>query len=264
MTDSELAVAAALLGAHVVRRWSGRTARRIEKGGGDFATEADVEAEQAIVGLLRSHRPDDAVLGEETGLTSGAATHRCWLVDPLCGTTNVAAGRGLVAVNVVLREASRFVAAAVADPTKDEVLWTDGAGVYRRVGEIDARVVPSSASRFVALNLDLSLRVTSGFRATAMLADPRFVGQFNAQDPSSSLALAWVASGECAAYVSDGEHEPSVHFAAGTALCEAAGCCVSNLAGEALYSGIGGLVAASDASTHAVILSCIARQLGAR
>lgn len=61
LTDTELAVAAALAGAEVVRAGYGRDLARFEKGAGDFATQADLSAEAAILGVLKA-RPEDAVL----------------------------------------------------------------------------------------------------------------------------------------------------------------------------------------------------------
>jgi myo-inositol-1(or 4)-monophosphatase len=62
--------------------------------------------------------------------------------------------------------------------------------------------------------------------------------------------LAWVASGRRAGYVSDGDHRrQSVHFAAGIALCQGAGCSVTDLHGADLRIGCG-LIIAADAQTR--------------
>jgi myo-inositol-1(or 4)-monophosphatase len=110
--DVEVAIGAASAGASVVRDLYGQRLTRIDKGAGDFATAADVEAEKVIRAVIRAVRPDDAVLGEEGGQQGAAGAVRQWLVDPLCGTLNYAAGTMLVAVNVALRNGT----AAVADP----------------------------------------------------------------------------------------------------------------------------------------------------
>lgn len=65
--DAEVAIAGARAGADVVRTMYGRQLNRIDKGAGDFATAADVEAERTILGVIRAARPHDAVLGEEGG-----------------------------------------------------------------------------------------------------------------------------------------------------------------------------------------------------
>jgi len=49
----------------VVRSKFGTSLTRVEKGPADFATDADLEAEQAIRDILRAARPDDAIVGEE-------------------------------------------------------------------------------------------------------------------------------------------------------------------------------------------------------
>jgi 3'-phosphoadenosine 5'-phosphosulfate (PAPS) 3'-phosphatase len=72
ISDHALAVEAAEVGAAVVRAYHGMSLTHFDKGGGDFATTADVEAEKEIVGVLRAARPADVVVGEESGRTGGA------------------------------------------------------------------------------------------------------------------------------------------------------------------------------------------------
>ncbi|WP_207122575.1 inositol monophosphatase family protein [Actinocatenispora comari] len=258
--DAELAVSAARAGAAIVRERYGTALARQDKGGGDFATAADLDAERAILAVLRDARPTDAVTGEEYGDSGPADADRRWLVDPLCGTLNYAAGTMLVAVNVALRAAGGTVA-AVADPFTDEVFWTDGSrAAVRRAGG-DEPLVPSGASRLVDVNLDPPFPNGARFRAVRLLADAGFADRFRPRVLSTSLPLTWVAAGRRAAYVTDGALALGVHGAAGAALCRAAGCVVTELDGAPLGSGIGGLVAAADADTHAALIDLIARQL---
>ncbi|MFG3323860.1 inositol monophosphatase family protein [Streptomyces sp. NPDC048171] len=252
--DAAVAIAGAQAGAYVVRNLYGRRLNRIDKGAGDFATDADVEAEKAILGVIRARRPDDAVLGEESGLRGGADAVRQWLVDPLCGTLNYAVGTMLVAVNVALRGG----AAAVADPFGGEVYFTDGVTArVRRDGADDAPLTPTSASRLVDVNLDPPFPSAPGFRTADLLANPEFVTRFRPRVVSTTLALAWVAAGRRAAYVTDGgDLSRSVHFAAGIALCRAAGCTVTGIDGAPIGAAGGrGLVAAADAETHELLMS---------
>jgi myo-inositol-1(or 4)-monophosphatase len=252
-SDAELAVSAARAGADVVRGLYGTPLERYAKSGGDFATAADVEAEKAILAVLREARPDDAVTGEETGLT-GAVADRMWLVDPLCGTLNYAVRNMLVAVNVALRVGSEITAAASADPFSGEVFWTDGERAYVRSDGADEELSPSSESRLVDVNLDPPFPNAPDFRATRLLADARFVDRFRPRVVSTTLAVAWVAAGRRAAYVTDGHLRDSVHFASGIALAQAAGCVVTNLQGEPVHTGPGGLVAAADQATHTALV----------
>src|SRR5262245_60867749 len=124
------------MGASVVRESFGSKLQRIDKGAGDFATNADVAAENAMLDLLGRERPDDAILAEESG-SNGVRGGRTWLIDPLCGTLNYAARMRLVAVNVALKTGDRFTAAAVADAFSDDIFWTDGASSFVRTGTVD-------------------------------------------------------------------------------------------------------------------------------
>ncbi|MFI7322274.1 inositol monophosphatase family protein [Streptomyces venezuelae] len=256
--DTDVAVAAARAGADVVRGLYGRRLARIDKGAGDFATEADVAAEQAILDVIRAARPDDTVLGEEGGRRGAADAARQWLVDPLCGTLNYAVGTMLVAVNVALRDGAGAVTAAVADPFGGEVFHTDGTSAWVRDGAADAPLVPSPGTRLVDVNLDPPFPSAPGFRGVDLLAHPEFGARFRPRVVSTSLALAWVAAGRRAAYVTDGgDLSGSVHFAAGIALCGAAGCVVTGVDGVPPGEGGRGLVAAADAETHELLMSMI-------
>lgn len=248
---------AASAGATVARALYGTEVDHFDKEGVDFATAADLEAERAIRAVLAEHRPDDAIIGEELG-AEGRSSRR-WLVDPICGTLNFAAGVPLFAVNVALDDEGVTTAAAVADPPAGEVFWTDGDGAWR-VGaggprrEPDVRLVPSASSRLVTVNLET---LDPQGLAVALLSNEVFLARFSPRCFSSTLSLAWVAAGKQAAYVTGGALRGSVHWEAGMALCRAAGAVVTNLDGGELHTGDQGLVAAADAETHEFVLTAL-------
>lgn len=259
-SDAQLALRAARVGAEVVRALYGGALARFEKQAGDFATEADLAAEKAIVDVLRAARPDDAVTGEEGGHTGVAGAHRRWLVDPLCGTLNYAVGSMLVGVNVALRVGDTVAAAATADPFSGEVFWTDGERARVRNGGGDRELTPSPDSALVDVNLDPPFPNAPGFRAVRLLADPEFARRFRPRVVSTTLAVAWVAAGRRAAYVTDGDLRDSVHFAAGIALCLAAGCTVTDIHGRPVHTGADGLIAAADRDTHTTLVDMVRSQ----
>ncbi|MET9361597.1 inositol monophosphatase family protein [Streptomyces sp. NPDC006632] len=254
LDDTEVAIAAARAGADVVRGMYGGRLARVDKGAGDFATAADLAAEEAILGVIRAARPDDGMLGEEGGRQGAADSAREWLVDPLCGTLNYAVGNMLVAVNVALRGGP----AAVADPFADEVFVTDGQSAWVRHEGSDTPLAPTPATRLVDLNLDPPFPGAPGFRGVDVLAHAGFAARFRPRVVSTSLALAWVAAGKRAAYLTDGgDLSGSVHFAAGIALCRAAGCVVTGIDGAPVGPQGRGLVVAADAETHGQLMSII-------
>jgi len=257
VNDVEVAVTAAAKGAAVVRRCCGTKLDRVDKGAGDFATNADIEAESEILELLHAARPDDAVLAEESGRSGARDGSRTWLVDPLCGTLNYAVAMRVVGVNVALTCDDRVMAAAVADPFSKEIFWSDGRSAFVRTGDRERRLEPSGRSSLVDLNFDPPFPSAPGFRAVSLAADSRFAARFRPRVVSSSLALTWVATGQRAGYVTDGDLRDSVHFAAGLAICEAAGCRLTDLRGEPWGTGATGLIAGADAATHEALLSLV-------
>ncbi|NUR70953.1 MAG: inositol monophosphatase family protein [Hamadaea sp.] len=253
LTDHGVAVAAAQAGAAVVRAKFGSSLTRHAKAPGDFATEADLAAEQAILEVLRQSRPDDAVLGEETG---GEIGERTWFVDPLCGTLNFAAETTMASVNVALRTGSGITAAASADPFTGEIFWTDGDRALIRRDSEDRPAHPSAESRLVDLNLDPHPD-SPEFSATALLASVAFNQRFRPRVLSTTLAVAWVGAGRRSAYLTAGDLRDSVHFAAGIAFCQAAGCVVTGIQGQPLHTGVGGLLVAADEPTHSALLELL-------
>jgi myo-inositol-1(or 4)-monophosphatase len=167
----------------------------------------------------------------------------------------------MVAVNVALRIGPKLAVAAVADPFTDEVFSTDGVTACSRVNGHRGVLIPDANSKLVDLNLDPPFPNAPAFRATTLAADAGFVSKFRPRVLSTSLALAWVATGQRAAYVTDGDVRDSVHFAAGLALCEAAGCTVTDLRGDAWGNGATGLLAAADPKTHSELLALVRKYL---
>lgn len=253
-SDAEVAVIAASAGAAVARARGDRPLVIHEKVGEDFATDVDIAAEEAIRAELGRLRPDDDVVGEELGGDAARLRRRHWLVDPLCGTVNFAAGLPLVAVNVALVDGDSVTAAAVADPVVDEMFWTDSAGAWSRTPGGDLPLSPSASTGLVCLDAEASPRM----RGARLLAAGDFASVYRPRMVSSTIALPWVAAGRMTAYVSEGSVHRSVHFAAGIALCEAAGCVVTDLSGAALSATSDGLLVAADVATHADLLSRVA------
>jgi len=54
-------------------------------------TDADKAAEEALRALLKNHRPEDGIVGEEFGNNAGSA-QRYWVIDPIDGTKNFLRG----------------------------------------------------------------------------------------------------------------------------------------------------------------------------
>jgi fructose-1,6-bisphosphatase/inositol monophosphatase family enzyme len=93
-----------------------------QKRPGDLVTVADVASEQRLASGLAKILPGVPVVGEEAveadaGLLDliGRPGERCWIVDPLDGTSNFAAGKATFAIIVALVEDGRTVGGWIFD-----------------------------------------------------------------------------------------------------------------------------------------------------
>jgi fructose-1,6-bisphosphatase/inositol monophosphatase family enzyme len=109
-----------------------------QKGPGDLVTIADQESEQALTRGLLALRPDSKVVGEEAVAADPAVLDRMsaegpiWIVDPVDGTNNFAAGKEPFAMMVALVEAGETVAAWILDVPGDHLTVAElGSGAYR-------------------------------------------------------------------------------------------------------------------------------------
>lgn len=255
LTDSEVAISAVEAGSVVLRDRYGKPLTHFAKSLTDFATEADLESEEAIFTVIAAARPEDALIGEETGHTG--RSNRTWLVDPLCGTLNYAAETSPFAVNVALRINGRVETAAVADPLTGEVYWSDGRSAYIRRDGADQPVHPDPRSNMVDIDLYYPPDLQTSLQVVGLLTEPEFMQRFEPRAVGSTLATTWVASGRRAAYLTDGPPFDSVHFAAGIAICQAARCIVTDIRGNQLNPDSNGLVVAADRATHESLVALV-------
>jgi fructose-1,6-bisphosphatase/inositol monophosphatase family enzyme len=117
-----------------------------EKAPGEVVTVADREAEKILsAGLLRL-LPGSAVVGEEAVADDPAVLDRLrgsgavWLVDPIDGTANFAAGRTPFAVMVALLRDGAPVAGWILDVVPDRLAVAEaGSGAYLDGVRVTAR-----------------------------------------------------------------------------------------------------------------------------
>lgn len=92
-----------------------------EKDADEVVTVADHESEAILAEGLSVLLPGVPVVGEEAasmnpGLLDLLASQTCWIVDPLDGTANFAAGRRPFGILVALSERGRVVGGWILDP----------------------------------------------------------------------------------------------------------------------------------------------------
>lgn len=117
----EVALHAAQKGGSVLKRYWGNLKEIQEKSiPGDLVTEADRQAESAIIEVLSQHFPDHRILGEESGLNQQVSDFT-WAIDPLDGTTNYTHQYPLVAVSIGLLYQQQPILGVVYNPIMEEL-----------------------------------------------------------------------------------------------------------------------------------------------
>lgn len=226
------------------------------KGRNDFVTEADREAERAIVSVIRAAYPDHGIVAEESGSRPGRDVD--WIIDPLDGTTNFLHGYPQYAVSIAARRNQRIEQAVVYDPLRDELFTASkGAGAFLN----DRRIRVSRAAQLNAALLG------TGFPFKSMDYLEAWIETFRALLPlthgvrragSAALDLAHVASGRLDGFWEIGLK--SWDIAAGSLLVEEAGGLVSDFGGGQGFLESGHIVAANP-KIHPEILRLIEPKL---
>jgi fructose-1,6-bisphosphatase/inositol monophosphatase family enzyme len=232
---------------------------RTKSGPLDPVTVADEAAERALTEGLRALFPDAAVIGEEAVaadpalLGAVAGPGPVFVIDPIDGTQNYAAGLPLFGLMIALVEGNETIAGLIHDPLRDDtMLATRGAGAFLLRGTPDsAEWLPLR----VATPAPLAQMIASvSWQYMARAEKSRVLGSLAAlgQTPNLRCAAATyraMASGHMHASVSR-RTLPWDH-AAGTLIVEEAGGHVRRPDGEVWRPADidGGLIAATDRDT---------------
>jgi len=233
LEQSRLACELARRAGAVIRDAMGRRRNVEYKSAVDPVTDVDHRVQALVVDGIRAAFPDDVVVAEEDegGLRRNGTDGPCWYIDPLDGTANFVHGLPHFAVSIAYFDRGRPEAAAVYDPSKDEMFRAErGGGAF--LGE--ERLAVSEVD-----DLDRALLVT-GFPYDRREHVDQYLEYFReflcrAQDVrrygSAALDLCYVAAGRF-----DGFWEWKLHpwdTAAGWLVVEEAGGRVTDFDGAA-------------------------------
>jgi myo-inositol-1(or 4)-monophosphatase len=117
----------------------------------DFCTKIDVENEQIIMKKFQQEFPSYSIIGEETtgtGMIPTLTNTATWIIDPIDGTTNFAAGLPLTCVSIGLCIDMKAMLGVIYAPMTDELyLAIRGYGAYRNGVKIIPRNIPEKTLR---------------------------------------------------------------------------------------------------------------------
>lgn len=209
----------------------------------DVVTEGDRAVERMIVEALRTARPDDAILGEESGASRPVGRHPGeprpagqnpasvrWIVDPIDGTVNYLYGIPQYAVSIAAEIDGEIVAGVVRNiPTGTEFTAIRGHGAFSEGRRLSGSMVTDLSQTLVATGFGYDAERRS-YQATVLggvlglVRDIRRMG-------ACSLDLCAVAAGTVDAYYERGLG--AWDWAAGQLIATEAGVVVSGLHGSA-------------------------------
>lgn len=217
---SVFAAELAAAGGAVARRRFYSTRYKVgKKAGGEIVTEVDREVEELIATRIAEKYPDHGVLGEESGARGNQ--DKCWVIDPIDGTTNFVHQFEYCAVSVAFCENGRATAGAVHHITANETyVAAKGEGAFAE----NRRLRHSGAT-----SLGKSLIISSGVMNDSLWQlmhelSSRVDG--TRRGGATALDLAMVAAGRADAMISG-----PVRFwdvAAGALLAREAGCLIAD------------------------------------
>lgn len=203
----------------------------VQKKGNDFATEMDLELERRIVAELEA-ATGIGVHGEEFGGADLDAP-LVWVVDPIDGTFNYAAGSPMAAILLALLRDGEPVAGLTWLPfTGQRYTAVAGGPVYvNGVAHppLGRTALSDSVLGIGTLNVDGQGRFPGRYRLEVFTELTRVCGKIRMHG-STGIDMAFVGAGILGAAICFGHH--IWDHAAGVALVRGAGGVVTDLAGD--------------------------------
>jgi len=230
--DALVAEASAILDAAAEPFIAGHRAdSAVRKRGDDFATKVDLEIERQVVDALVKTTGID-VHGEEFG-GADLDSPWVWILDPIDGTFNYAAGSPMAAILLGLLHDGDPVAGLTWLPFTGQRYVAVAGGPLMKNGVPQAPLAKGELTDSVigvgTFNADSGGRFPGRYRL-AVLEELSRVSSRLRMHGATGIDLAYVADGILGGAISFGHHVWD--HAAGVALVRAAGGIVTNLAGE--------------------------------
>jgi len=175
------------------------TAKEVRfKGPANPVTDVDLAAEQVVLGVLRAEYPEFSILSEESKPVETGSPFT-WVVDPLDGTRNYAAGIPHFCVVVALAHRNEMVLGVTYDPMREELFTAQrGKGAFMNGIPISVSKKAELAEALLAFDLGY-LDEAAGLALDMVRAlwpgmqSMRLMG-------SSALGLAYAAAGRVDLY----------------------------------------------------------------
>ena len=260
MKELEILKKAALAGGGVLAAKFGKVTYRL-KGRANLLTDADLAAQEKVIGIIHKAFPADGFMAEESPVKE-TPNRRLWIIDPLDGTTNFAHGFPIAAVSIAFAENGEIRAGGVYDPFRRELfLAQKDRGAFLNGRRLAVSGTPSISKALFVTGFPYDRAEKAEFYCAffsefmKLSHDVRRLGV-------ASLDLCWLAAGRTDAYWEFGLKPWDV--AAGKLIVQEAGGRVTDFGGKPWTVGpaMGSETLASNGRLHAPVLRLIKNRLG--
>ena len=220
---------------------------------GDFATQVDIEVENLIVKEIKKRFPQDQMLAEEKHTNTKIPKGRIWIIDPICGTNNLARGIKNFCTNIALADNNKLIASCVIDHSQNDYFWSIGEGkVY-----INETLFQGNEDRFdVMIDVDFGAVVSvskdqkekhNKFLKKLIIETNYYLISLN-----SSLGFAYTAVGKVDGFLNVDNNPWDI--CASSFLIQQSGGIITDLLGKAWTLKSVGMIAAKNKEIHRNLL----------
>ncbi len=218
---------------HLVPRF-GQTSRQF-KNDGSIVTQADHAVQSALISALTEQWPEIPVLGEEMAVEAQQkyldnAKNGLWILDPLDGTSNFAAGIPCFAVSLALLRDDEIQLGIIYDPLRKECFSAiNGQGAWLNSEPLKPSNTTLPLSECIAL---IDFKRLSPSLAARLASEQPYSSQRSFG--SGVLDWCWLAMGRVQLYLHG--QQKLWDIAAGQLILKEAGGHAMTLEGESIFS----------------------------
>lgn len=221
-----------------------------EKADASLVTEADIQAEQCIIGHLQNHS-SHAIISEESGFLAGK-TDSTWIIDPIDGTTNFTRNIPWCAISVALEKEGEMQIGVIQNLMDDTLFFAEKKiGAYMNYQPVQVSNISKPERAIVYIEHGRSSKAKSNTIALEKKLNDKFHLRLMG---STAYEMTLVASGKADAFLCC--EDKIWDYAAGLCLIEAAGGVISDWQGHPL-KGESDFILASNRSLHPLLVSLI-------
>ena len=248
-----IAVEAARKAAAIQMKYFGKIKEIKSKGVLGLVTNADIEAEKAIVKIIKKNFPNHDILAEEGNNVNKGSDYR-WLIDPLDGTTNYIYRSPFFGVSIALEHKKEVVLGGIYLPIfKQMYIAEKGKGAFlngKKIKVSDRKINESMLLYSGSLHRDKKIQLECFDKLIDIVFRIRIIG-------SAVVNFISVAKGNAEIYV---DHQTNPwDIAAGALLVEEAGGMVTDLEGNKWDPYLSHFIACNDAAAQKEVLKIMPR-----